>query len=110
MNMDSPFLAIKRLETQLNSVLSALDVFELPAAERKLVLRLRNELIDARLDIRDYELSETREEQLGKAKDAKRRLERIRKDILIASEYNVFSAVDVAQLTAEIEGLEHNLR
>ena len=100
---ESPFLLTKALETQLNGVLSSLDVFELPAAERKLVDRLRRDITDARLDTRDYELSETRDEQLRKAADAKKRLERLRREILAASEYNVFSAVDVAQLSAQLE-------
>jgi hypothetical protein len=70
---------------------------------------LKNDLIDARLDIRDYELSETREDQLRRARDANKRLERIRKSILAASEYNVFNAVDVAQLTAQLEQIIENL-
>jgi len=107
---DSPFLAIKALETQMNAVLSGLDLFELPKAEQKVVVRLRDELIDARLDIRDYELSETREEQLAKARDAKSRLDKIRKDILAASEYNVFTAIDVAQLTAQLEQISENVK
>lgn len=105
----SPFLLIKALETQLNGVLSALDVYELPAGERKVVTRLKNNLADARLDIRDYELSETRAEQLRKARDSKLRLEKVRKEILAASEYNVFNAVDVAQFTAQLEQIVDQL-
>ncbi|HET6924883.1 MAG TPA: hypothetical protein VFH39_03585 [Candidatus Saccharimonadales bacterium] len=107
---DSPFLAIKSLETQLSGVLSRLDLFELPKAEQKLVDTLRRNVADARLDIRDYELSETRDEQLRKAQAAKKRLERVRKGVLAASEYNVFGAVDVAQLTAQLEQISDNLK
>ena len=78
--------------------------------ERRVVASLKSELTDARLDIRDYELSETREEQLGKVRDAKRRLELIRKGILAASEYNIFTAIDVAQLTAQLEQISENVR
>jgi len=106
----SPFLLVKSLETQLRGVLSPMDIFSLPAAERRIVTSLKDEVVDARLDIRDYELSETRDEQLGKARDAKRRLEKIRKEILAASEYNVFGAADVAQLSAELEQIIENLR
>jgi len=110
MNMESPFLAIKNLETQLNGLLAAIDLYALPVGERKLVTVLRREVTDARLDIRDYELSETRAEQLDNAKQAKERLERMRKTILAISEYNIFSAVDVAQLTAQLDQIIEALR
>ena len=94
----------------MNGTLSAIDVYALPAGERKIVTGLKREMVDARLDIRDYELSETRAEQLTNAKAAKKRLEVIRKLILSASEYDIFSAVDVAQLTAELEQIIEELR
>ncbi|HEX7368148.1 MAG TPA: hypothetical protein VF261_00645 [Candidatus Saccharimonadales bacterium] len=106
----SPFLAVKALETHIIGTLGALDVFSLPAPECKVVQALKNELVDTRLDIRDYELSETREEQLKKARDAKRRLEHVRALILAASEYNVFGAADVAQLAAWVEHISENVR
>ena len=105
----SPFLLIKSLEIRVNATLSALDIYRLDVAERKTVRGLKSELNDARLDIRDYELSETREEQLKNAKHAVKRLERVRRLILAASEYNVFSSVDVAQLTAELEQIIENI-
>lgn len=103
-------MAIKALEVAVNAKLSALDIMSLPVGERKLITGLKNELIDARLDIRDYELSETRAEQLEKAGEAKQRLERVRKMILGLSEYNVFSSIDVAQRTAELEQISEELR
>jgi hypothetical protein len=105
----SPFLLIKALETQLRGTLSRLDVASLPHGEQKLVTTLRNDLVDARLDVRDYELSETREEQIRKMKEAKARLTKVRKEILAASEYNIFSAVDVAQISAQIEQIIEKL-
>jgi len=110
MTNDSPFLAIKWLETQLSGTLSAIDIYALQAQERKNIALLKRELTDARLDIRDYELSETRAEQLQKAKVAKKRLEHVRRLILTASEYNVFSAIDVAQLTAQLDQISENVR
>ena len=103
MESKSPFVLTKQLETQLNSALSMIDVYDLPAKEAKLVHALKQEVLDARLDARDYELSETRAEQIKCAQVAKKRLEQVRKNILAASEYNVFGAVDVAQLSAQIE-------
>ncbi len=107
---ESPFLAIKALETQVKGILRGFDLYGDDAAYRKAIKELKQELTDARLDIRDYELSETRAEQLDNAKQAKKRLEQIRRQILAASEYNVFSAIDVAQLTAQIEQITENVR
>ncbi len=78
--------------------------------EQKAVARLSNDLTDARLDIRDYEMSDTRAEQLRHSKQAVARLEKVRKAILALSEYNVFTAVDVAQLSAQLEQISENVR
>lgn len=108
-NNDSPYLLTKALETSLNSVLSALDIYSLQTAPQKLVNAIKRELVDARLDVRDYELSETREEQLGNAKHARTRLKKLDRDIIAASEYNIFSSVDVAQISANIEQIIERL-
>jgi hypothetical protein len=39
----------------VRAVISQLDIGELPKEERAVVTKLRNDLIDAKLDIRDYE-------------------------------------------------------
>jgi len=106
---ESPFLLIKALEIQLTEKLRSLDLFALDKGEQKLVLLLRRDMTDARLDARDYELSETRAEQLKKAKAGKNQIEKVRKGILAVSEYNVFSAIDVAQLTAQLERISLRL-
>lgn len=106
----SPFLQIKSLETEVVGKLRGLDVASLDKVEQKLIEQLRRDVTDARLDIRDYELSETRAEQLKKAKAGKLQIDKIRKGILAASEYNVFSAIDVAELTAKLEQISDNVR
>lgn len=106
---ESPFLLMRGLETQLNGRLAAIDVYGLPEGERKVVTGLKQELVDARLDIRDYELSETRAQQLKNAKAAKNRIKDIQKAVLAASEYNVFGAADVAQLSAQLEHIQERL-
>jgi hypothetical protein len=107
---ESPFLLMQGLERQLKGVLSAIDVYELPKAEQAVIAGLQHELTDARLDIRDYELSETREAQLRCAKSAWQRIANIQKAILAASEYNVFGAADVAQLTAQLEHIRERIQ
>jgi hypothetical protein len=106
----SPLGQIRSLETQVRAVISRLDLAELPKDERTVVTKLKNDLIDAKLDIRDYEFSDTLAEQRGHGKQAVKRLESIRAGILAASEYNVFNAVDVAQISAQIEQIIDEVR
>lgn len=103
MSSTSPYILTKELETQLSGLLSSFDIYAMEQLPRKLVTDLRRQLTDARLDVRDYELSETRAEQLKCARTARKRLDQVRKDILLASEQDIFGPVDVAQLTAQLE-------
>ena len=99
----SPFVLTSRLVTFVGPLLAAIDIDMLSHAERRNVARMKQLLVDARLDVRDYELSETRVEQVEKAVAAKNRLDELRRDILRASEHNMFSAIDVAQISAQID-------
>ncbi len=105
----SPFLLAQELERQLVQKLSGVDVFGLPTGERKIVETMRREIVDFRLDVRDYELSETRAEQLNNAEQAKTRATLVRKNILQVSEYGVFGSADVAQLTAQLDQITERL-
>ena len=62
--VQSPFLLAKRLEADVLRLLSQMDVSLLTTAEQQKVSTLKHSLIDARLEIQDYELAETREDQL----------------------------------------------
>jgi hypothetical protein len=101
MDNTSPFLAMQRVEMQLKVLLRSLDVESLGGDEKKATTNIRRLLTDTRLDIRDYELSETRAEQLKHAVEAKKRLAKLQSNILLAS--TVFGAADVAQLSAQLE-------
>lgn len=104
---ESPFLAMQRAETQLKILLRGVDTDMLTPDEKKALSSLKRLSGDARIDIRDYELSETREEQLVKAKDARRRLGRLKSNIVAAS--MVFGAADVAQLDAQLDQIMGNI-
>lgn len=92
-----------QLEGQLKRLLAEQDISSLPADVRQVVTSIKRNMADARLDIRDYEYAETRSEQQQQGMAAKKRLEQVRQTVLTASEYNVFSAIDVAHTTATIE-------
>lgn len=110
MKPESPLNQIKTLQARIHGVLSRLDLYDLPVDERKIVKSLKSDLTDVRLDIRDYEVADTLAEQTRHGKQACMRLERVRKAILAASEYNIFSAVDVALYTAQLEQIVESIR
>ena len=101
MEQSSPFLAMQRVETQLKVMLRSVDADGLTADEKKAVQSIRRLAVDTRLDIRDYELSETRLEQVQCAVAAKNRLAKLQACILVAGP--VFGPADVAQLSAQLE-------
>jgi hypothetical protein len=109
MSDSSPYVLTQRLERAVTIVLTGIDLFNLKTPATRVTQSLKKRLIEARLDVRDYELSETREEQLTAANKGKRSLEKVRKDILVASEYDIFNPVDVAQITAQLEIISEQL-
>jgi hypothetical protein len=95
----------RELETQVRKSLSGYDLDELPREERSVLVELKNHLVDARLDARDYEYAQTRAEQLEAAGIGRKRLEETLQIILKASEFGIFSAVDVAHISAGVQHL-----
>jgi hypothetical protein len=105
----SPFLLVKQLESDILYLLAQIDISYLSTPEQQKIAQLKNNLIDARLEIQDYELAETRENQLRNAKDAKKYLKKIRV-VISGNQLNVFGAVDVAHLSAKVEQIADRLR
>jgi ribosome-binding factor A len=110
MEKKPPSVQVKQVDAQVNSILRKTDWDEVNEKGRKAVTALRQDLSDARVYASDYELSEMRDEQLDNAKKARKYLDQARTQILRASEFDVFGAVDVAHLTAQIEQLKANMK
>jgi hypothetical protein len=98
MENQSPFLTMQKAETLLKGLLRTVDTELLDANEKKALAALRRLGHETRLDIRDYELSETREEQLKKAVLAKKGLDKLKTNLLVVS--HIFGPADIAQLDA----------
>ncbi|HEU5005019.1 MAG TPA: hypothetical protein VFT49_02965 [Candidatus Saccharimonadales bacterium] len=94
---------VKRLDSDVRQILRKVNFGELSSKNRELLSDLQQDLVDARIYSNAYELSETREDQLDNAKRAKSWLNKAKKCILTASEHNIFEAIDVAHLSANIE-------
>jgi hypothetical protein len=93
----------------VRNILSAIDADSLPREQQTTLLLIKQLLVDARLDVRDYELSVTRAEQRHKAKEAKRRLYELSQQILLAGQANFFGPVDIAHISAKIEQISDNV-
>jgi len=95
----------KSVESRIGVVIASFDLDDMPVKERDLLTACKQTAIDARLDIRDYEYADTRADQIELAKEARMRLKTLHNLLVKASEYNVFGAVDIAHLSAQIEQL-----
>ncbi len=98
---------MQRAEGQIKAVLRAVDVDVLTPDEKKAFATVKRLATDARLDIRDYELSETRDEQLKCAVSARKRLSKLQAAILGTGQ--AFGPADVAQLGAQLEQIAGRL-
>jgi len=94
---------LRDVSAQLGAILSPIDLHILPSLTQKAVLPIRQQIIDARLEVRDYELAQTRAEQLALVRPAHERLEALHHSILAASTHGIFGAADVAHLSAQIQ-------
>jgi Ser-tRNA(Ala) deacylase AlaX len=106
----SPSVMAKQLDNHISRLLRRFDLAKQTRSAREAITDLRQNMVDARIYTNDYELSETREEQLQNAKEAKKWLEAVRKNILIASQYDVFNAVDTAHLSAQADHIAGSLK
>jgi hypothetical protein len=95
---------------RVGAILNQRDVDIMDRAELKLVGSLKHMLADTRLDIRDWEMADSREEMQRSAREALHRLEQVRELILQASQKNIFSAVDVAEISAQFDRFAVELR
>ena len=105
----SPLTQIRQLEVVIQAVLRKQSPEDLAPVSQKIITELKRDLIDARLDIRDAEYADTAEEYRRFVKQAKERLDKVIKAILAASQYDIFGAVEVAEITAELQQLGEQL-
>src|SRR4051812_15262951 len=100
-----PSIRVKRLEADARQILRQINEAKLERKYRDALTELRQNLVDIRIYTNAYEFSEERPEQLQNAKMAKEYLGQARRHILKSSEANIFSAIDVAHLSAQIDQL-----
>jgi len=107
--MSSPFALARSLQSQIAQLLRSFDIPDLPSAERDVLLAMKRQTADIRLDVRDYGLAETKAEQERAAAALRVRLGECNALIVQAGGFGLMSAVDVAHLSAITEQLKATL-
>jgi hypothetical protein len=104
---------LRSIERDLNALWRGHENAELPAAARRSQEALRRHIRLALLAARDYELSAAEQDtraQLRLLPKLTKELEQVRASILKASEFDLVGAVDVAQLTSQLDSLTDQLQ
>lgn len=100
----------KELEAQVTKLFAGRDIADLQHTQKELVNIVKYQLVDVRLDTRDYEYAQSRAEQMECAAEALPRLEELHKNIMKAAEYGLFSAIDIAHVGARLQQITSHLR
>ena len=109
----SVFQQLRQIEMVLNRLWGGLDTRELDPAGRKSLETVRRQIRAAQATARDYEIAGYEEDtraQLKLLPKTVKALEQLRAGILKASEYDLVGAVDVAQISAQLDELIDRLR
>ena len=99
----TPLAQIKELEVGVLVVLRQQSDKDLPKEIKQLISTVKRNLTDARLDVRDAEYAENGDDYRRHMAAARVCLAKIVADILVLSQHNIFSPVEVAELTARLE-------
>lgn len=110
MENDAPLKQLGQIAQQIRSILHATEVDPADMIMRKMIQNITRNLEIARKFLHDYEREEDVRVQALILPQGIARLETLRKNILDASQYNLFGAVDVAHLSANIDQLIERLR
>ncbi len=91
-------------------LLSHVDTDMLDRKGVQLIVTIKQLLADGRLDVRDYEMAENRAEMTRHGKTALERLDAVRINVLQASEQEMFSPIEVAEITTELEVISAEIK
>ena len=105
----SPLQQFREIEAQLQLLMSGLPLEIAGVPTRKPAELIHRTLEQTHKLLKDYESEEDLQLQAYLLPTAVKQLELLRKQVLDASQYNVFSAIDVAQLSAELDQLIERL-
>lgn len=105
----SALTQMTRLNMQINGLITALDIDLIGRETGRQLNRIKLLSNDARLDIRDWEMADSRAEMDKHARAGLKRLDQLRDAIVKVSESGVFGSIDVIDMSAQIEGISTEL-
>lgn len=91
----------RQIERRIKLIVREVDTDKLSKQEKHSIAQIKMALSEIRLDLRDYEFAETRAEQLKWRDMAHHNLRAL--TMLITRLGQIFTAIDVAELSAQIE-------
>jgi len=109
MAVESAYSKAKRIDGDIGRILSGAHVHEQDAKIRSHIHELKQELTEMRIEVRDYELADTRVEQQKFGVLAHKRLAEIEAHMLALSQYNIFNPIEIVELSARIDMLRQEL-
>lgn len=103
--ISSPFELARNMQSQVAQLLNSFDIPSLMAEEREILLSIKRQAADIRLDIRDYSMAETKAQQDVAADAVRAQLKSFEDDVVKAGGQGLFGPVDVAHLSATTQQL-----
>ena len=100
---ESAYVMVRRIDGEISRILSDIDLHEHDAKVRDRVHALKRELTELCGEVRDYELAETLAEQQMLGRKARKRLIDIEEFLLALSQHDIFSPIEVVELSARID-------
>lgn len=110
MSEQPPYQLAAQLSRLAYGLAAELLSSDISAAEKLLLKQFKSETNDVRLDIRDYEFADTHKEQVAAARRVQRRVVQVRQTVIALSTYNIFTPIDVAQVSAQLEYLSEQVQ
>jgi hypothetical protein len=107
-NTPSVYMLAKQIEASIMQAVSDQRALGAESAAAQ-ATQLKRAMAEVRLDIRDYEFASTRAEQLVLAAVANQRIAGVREGMLVLSQDGIFSAIDIAHMSAIIDQITEQL-
>ena len=100
-------LTTQRIDRRIKGILRLVDPEQISKQERELVRKIKIACNEIRLDVRDYEYAETREEQKKWMKIARHNIRALESYLLELGD--IFGPADMAELGAQLEMLKQDV-
>lgn len=107
MPMQSLTAIAQQLDRRIKGIVRTFDVELLSREQRELLQKLKQACNEVKLDVRDYEYAQTRDEQLKWVKITRHNLRAQESIVLMLGD--IFGPADIAELSAQIQLLQSKI-